>query len=115
MIKFLMTSKYSDPTFIRNELKLQKSAILLFSAEWCGPCKAYCNSPMKKIIQEWCAVNQVNFFYLNIDEVPDLAEYYEIKSVPSIIIINSNKFLPPLQAQSVTIDLIEDIFLRQLK
>lgn len=115
MIKFFMISKYFDPIVVKNELKLQKPAILLFSAEWCGPCRTYYNSPMRKKIQEWCIANQVNFFYLNIDEVPDIAEYYKIKSIPSITIINLNGFLPPLQAQNVTLSLIEDILLKQIK
>tara|TARA_Y100000356_G_C11108530_1_gene208309 strand:+ start:244 stop:489 length:246 start_codon:yes stop_codon:yes gene_type:complete len=51
-----------------------------FSAAWCGPCKAF-----KPVMQEIHAEGyQVEF--IDIDNLSDLAQQYNVRSVPTVVI-----------------------------
>jgi thioredoxin 1 len=51
-----------------------------FSASWCGPCKAF-KPVMTEIKNEG---HQIEF--IDIDNLSDLAQQYNIKSVPTVVI-----------------------------
>jgi len=51
-----------------------------FSASWCGPCKAF-KPVMTEIKNEG---HQIEF--IDIDSLSDLAQQYNIKSVPTVVI-----------------------------
>lgn len=56
------------------------TGLIKFSAEWCGPCKAF--SPVvKKVTEE----NDIHLQEIDIDKDYDLAEKYGIRAVPAML------------------------------
>lgn len=60
---------------------------LYFSAEWCGPCKAF-KPAVEKLEQAGYPV-----YFADIDEDPVLAESHQIRGVPSILIEQDGKIV----------------------
>jgi thioredoxin 1 len=56
--------------------------ILYFSAPWCGPCKQF-GPVMDRISQTGILVEKVN-----VDNVPALAAAYNIRSVPTVVVVD---------------------------
>ncbi len=54
--------------------------VLDFWAEWCKPCLA-----MKKTISENRDQLQVEVYYVNVDEMPDVAANYGIRGIPALV------------------------------
>lgn len=53
-----------------------------FYAEWCGPCKQ--QEPILEKLQE--KYPEINFEKIDVDENPEEAENYGVRSVPTIIV-----------------------------
>ena len=66
------------------------SAFLLdFYAEWCGPCKM-----TSKYLEEFASEHpEIEIYKVNVDELPEIAEKYEVISLPTILYINENEIL----------------------
>ena len=65
-------------------LKSSKPALVDFSAEWCGPCRAI--AP----VIESLAVDygdRVTVAKVDIDASPELAKQYGIRSVPTVVLL----------------------------
>ena len=58
--------------------------LLYFSAPWCGPCKMF--GPM----MDRLAAEGINIQKVNIDTENELTAKYGIRSVPSVIKVDSN-------------------------
>ncbi len=66
--------------------ELKESAIPIFVdfyANWCGPCKAF--SP---VFQSWSTIlsGKVKFLKVNIEKVESLAEMYQVRGLPSMLV-----------------------------
>ncbi len=61
--------------------------LLWFSAQWCGPCKQM--APSYKAIQERYG-EMINIEKIDVDEMPVLAENYQIRGVPSLLLENAS-------------------------
>tara|TARA_R100001244_G_scaffold50519_1_gene44271 strand:+ start:1820 stop:2068 length:249 start_codon:yes stop_codon:yes gene_type:complete len=59
------------------------SKVLYFTAPWCGPCKA-----LGPIIDDLSG--EIPFEKINIDNDTDRAAQYSVRSVPTLIKIDSN-------------------------
>lgn len=76
-----------------------------FSAPWCGPCKAL--APEFKKLEE--QFGEVKFITVDVDEKPMIAQLYEIRTVPTVIIEKDNSTinrLVGLQSKQKYIDAI---------
>ena len=60
--------------------------IKFFNASWCGPCKQ-----MKPHIDELISEGY-NIQTIDIDEQPDLAEQYNVRGVPTLV-VNGNSLV----------------------
>ncbi len=60
--------------------------VLMFSANWCGPCKAA--KPVFYQLKE--SINDVQFEVVDVDENSQLATEYNIAGVPTFVIIKDN-------------------------
>jgi thioredoxin 1 len=58
--------------------------VLYFTAAWCGPCKMF-----KPIVQAVSAEIGVSINYIDVDQKKDMAQKYNVSSVPTIIVENN--------------------------
>jgi thioredoxin 1 len=58
-------------------------------AEWCGPCKML--SPIVDELSE--ELTDVKFFKLNVDDNQELAQEYQIMSIPTLLIYEDGKLV----------------------
>ena len=69
------------------EPSLKRPIVLDLWAEWCGPCKIF--APVyEKVSKDYGY--EMDFFKLNIDDNPELADKYGIKSIPTVLIFNKS-------------------------
>jgi len=59
--------------------------LLKFSASWCGPCKAL--STVLKTID----LSSFQLIEVDVDQQPELAKAYQIRSVPTLVLNRENK------------------------
>ena len=60
--------------------------ILYFTAEWCNPCKR-----VRPIVEELDREGIIKFQYIDADDNPQLCKQFEIKAIPTFILIEDNK------------------------
>ena len=68
-------------------LNSDKTVLIDFYADWCGPCKAY--SP---IVESVAAENEdIKVVKVNVDDAQDLAIQYQVMSIPTTVVIKEGK------------------------
>ena len=90
-MEILEERNYKD--IIAQNKKNKKFTMLYFTASWCGPCKKLypiLNSILEKLDKDI----KDNFLYkIDIDDNDLITQHYNIKSVPTILLINGNEKL----------------------
>lgn len=86
------TKEFKEKIFNYSENKTWKfegtrSAIVDFSASWCGPCKMI--APILEELSEQYK-DQIDVYKVDIDENPDLTGALGIRGVPTMLIIPVN-------------------------
>ncbi len=66
---------------------MEETRFIYFTAKWCGPCQTF------KPIMEGLEQEGYPIYFQDIDDDPILAESYQIKSVPTIKIVQGDKVL----------------------
>lgn len=59
-----------------------------FWAEWCGPCKAI--GPVLEDLSKELA-GKLKIVKVNVDEAPDLAQTFQIRSIPTLLVLKGGK------------------------
>lgn len=77
-----LTSKNFD------ELTSKGNWVIDFWAEWCGPCKMM-EPEFEKVAQE--TQNKIKFGKINVDEEGELAQKFDVMSIPSMILFKNGK------------------------
>lgn len=73
--------------FEEEVLNSDKTVLIDFYADWCGPCKAY--SP---IVEAFAAENEnIKVVKVNVDDSEDLAIKYNAMSIPTTVVIKNGK------------------------
>ena len=62
-----------------------KLYVMLFTAEWCGPCRAF--KPTVDMLES----EGIKVFRFDVDRYPDVAKRMGIRSVPTLIVMNDSK------------------------
>ena len=64
------------------------TVLMDFYADWCGPCKM-----MKPVVHELAGEmrGQVNVLEVNVDQSPDLAQQYNVRSIPCFVVTRDGK------------------------
>jgi len=65
-----------------------RPVVVDFYAEWCGPCKA--QSPILKAIAAELG-DRVRVIKIDVDQNPEIANRYNIQSVPTLIIFKEGE------------------------
>ena len=60
--------------------------ILYFTADWCNPCKK-----VRPIVEEINRDSIIKFLFIDIDTELSLAQDYEVRSIPTFILIEDGK------------------------
>lgn len=79
----MATVKISDDSFQSDVLGASGPVLVDFWAEWCGPCKQI--GPALEEISDELA-GQLTIVKLNIDDNPDAAAKYGVRSIPTMIL-----------------------------
>jgi|ERR1041385_6895537 thioredoxin 1 len=76
------------PTAFSEIIKSNTPTLVDFSAEWCGPCKM-----MKPVLQELKSRmgDKTKIIKVDIDQSPQAANAYSIRSVPTLILFRSGE------------------------
>lgn len=81
--------------------KSEKTVLLDFWAEWCGPCRML-SPTVDEIAQER---GDIKVGKINVDDEPELAERFGIMSIPTLVIVKDGEIVE----QSVGVRPKEDI------
>ncbi|MFC6861972.1 MULTISPECIES: thioredoxin [Haloarcula] len=72
-----------------------------FYADWCGPCKTQ-DPILEELEEEW---GDVEFEKIDVDEEQDIANEYQVRSLPTLIIENDDgiveRFVGVTQADDI--------------
>ncbi len=82
-----MTKIINGEEFKKEVLASKENVLVDFYADWCGPCKML--SPIIDKVSE--ENTDVKFVKVNVDANPDLAEKYEVMSIPTLIVIKNGE------------------------
>ena len=70
-------------------LKSEKTVLLDFYADWCGPCKM-----MSPIVDEIAEENpQYLVGKINVDNEPELANEFAVMSIPTLVVIKNGQIV----------------------
>jgi thioredoxin 1 len=74
-----------DKSTWQSEVASSPTPVLVdFWAEWCGPCKAIAPA-LEELSKEFAG--KLKIVKVNVDESPDLAGDYGIRSIPTLLVI----------------------------
>lgn len=95
----------SEPALNEEILSSTKVFALNFSASWAAPCEQM-NLVFKTLAE---TSNKINFIQIDVDTYPDLAEFYNVASVPCFVFLHNKKVLKSIsgadaQALSKAVD-----------
>ena len=79
--------KVTSANFEEEVLKSDKTVLIDFYADWCGPCKM-----LSPIIENVANENEdIKVVKIDVDNAQDLAIKYQIYSIPTIVVIKDGK------------------------
>lgn len=86
--QFFMATEFTDANFKEKVITSDKLSVIDFWAEWCGPCKMIAPS-LEEIATEFAG--KVKVAKLNIDENPELAAQFGVRSIPTLAIFKGGE------------------------
>ena len=93
-----------DNPYLTTQFRLRRiMAVTLkdFYADWCGPCKTQ-DPILEELEEEW---TDVSFEKINVDEEQDVANEYQVRSLPTLIVENDDgiveRFVGVTQADDI--------------
>ena len=78
----------NEETFEKEILNSEKTTIVDFYADWCGPCRV-----MSPIIDEIANDGNLNVAKVNVDQNGELAVKYDIMSIPTILVFKNGQLV----------------------
>ncbi len=84
----MATVKVDNSSFKTDVLDSSEPVVVDFWAEWCGPCKMIAPS-LEEIATEMDG--KIKVAKLNIDENPELAAQYGVRSIPTLMLFKNGE------------------------
>lgn len=82
-----MVVEINNENFEQEVLKSNKTVLIDFYAEWCGPCQM-----LSPIVEQVAQENDnIKVVKVNVDENQSLAVEFGIKAIPTLIVIKEGK------------------------
>ena len=79
--------KISKENFASEVMNSEKPVLLDFYADWCSPCRM-----VGPIVSEIATErNDIKVGKINVDEQPELAERFQVMSIPMLAVIKNGK------------------------
>ena len=73
--------------FEQEVMQSEKPVLVDFWAPWCGPCRM-----VGPIVEEIAEENEdIKVVKVNVDEEPDLANRFQIMSIPTLLVVKDGK------------------------
>lgn len=82
--------KVTKENFEKEVLKETKTVMLDFWASWCGPCQMLL--PIVESLAEEVS-DKYKICKINVDEQPELAQQFDVMSIPTLVIMKSGKLV----------------------
>jgi len=106
----LTTQEFKDKIFNYEEEKEWKfkgnnAVTIRFTAVWCVPCKTY--APIFNEIAN--DMPDINFYHVDVDEEPELAQTFGIRNIPTTIFIPKDGSQPQAVSGSLPKDKLNEI------
>lgn len=80
-----MIDEIYQEEFTEKVINSPNIVVVDFFANWCGPCKM-----LSPVLEELESQNSdVDFFKVNIDENPSLADNFEVRTIPNVVIFKN--------------------------
>lgn len=93
----------TSANFEEEVLNSDKTVLVDFYADWCGPCKAY--SP---IVESVAAENEdIKVVKINVDNAQDIAIKYQVMSIPTTVVIKNGQEINRAVGMMSKSDLLE--------
>ena len=93
----------TNKDFEEKVLGVGGTVLVDFNADWCGPCQA--QKPILESLGE-----KYEIFSVNIENEPELAEKYEVSSIPCLVLFRDGEEVERkvgLQSKGVLEDMLE--------
>lgn len=84
-----MVKSVNNNNFGAEVLQNENPVLVDFYAQWCGPCKML--APVIDRLSEDVIAKRVGFAKLNIDEGREIASFYGVMSVPTLILFKNGE------------------------
>lgn len=84
-----MVKTVNSSNFGSEILQNENPVLVDFYAQWCGPCKML--APVIDELSEDAIAKKVEFAKLNIDEGKEIASFYGVMSVPTLILFKNGE------------------------
>jgi thioredoxin len=100
------TVDVTDATFDSDVLKSDKTVLVDFWAEWCGPCKMI--APVLEDIAKEHA-GRIQIAKLNVDDNPNVARRYDVMSIPTLLVFADGEVKKRLVGAKGKAQLLEEL------
>ena len=85
-----MEYRFTKDSFEKEVLESKEPVLIDFYADWCGPCKMMA-PVVEKLAEKY--EGKVKVGKVNSDDEPELAQMFQVMSIPNFVIIKDGKLV----------------------